>query len=725
MEIRELCKKFNITSEVADILAKKGYTKLHPPQETALKSGILEGKNFVLAMPTASGKTLIAELAMIKSILSNKGRALYVVPLRALASEKYEDLKEKYSQLGLKVALASGDYDTPSKFLANYDIIVATSEKVDSLLRFRARWLTESLTIAIIDEIHLIDDSSRGPTLEILIARLKQGNSSLQFVGLSATIKNANQIASWLEAECFLSSWRPIKLKEGVYYDKMVYYENGDKRTVAASSTTGINSLCMETVQESGQVLVFVSTRRSTQAEARRIAITLSIALTDEEKIILNHLSKKIRTSSAETTKVSSELAECINSGVAFHHAGLTHTQRKLIEDNFKENIIKVICCTPTLAAGVNLPARRVIIRDYKRFDAINGSHHIAVFEYKQMRGRAGRPKYDTYGESVLIAKSEDEKNVLFEDFVCAQPEPIISKLGQENALCMHILSSVAAGYVHTEKGLMDFLSHTFFATQEDPHALLGLTDRIIEFLCFEDLLTSTNGKYRATPFGNLVSRLYIDPQTGVIIRKGLKNSMEIVPSTVALLHLISCCPNMPNLRLNKKNRDEVEMYFGLNSEDMLLPFQRYYSHSDYNTYLQSLTTALMFNEWVEEIKEDSICDKYPVGPGDIRRLIETAKWLLYAAQQIAELFNINIVGSRLQALQRRIQYGIKEELLSLVSIKNIGRIRARNLYSSGVKSPVDIKRVSIDALMKAGGIGKTVAMGIKKQVESDKFKIL
>ncbi len=220
MEIRELCKKFNITSEVADILAKKGYTKLHPPQETALKSGILEGKNFVLAMPTASGKTLIAELAMIKSILSNKGRALYVVPLRALASEKYEDLKEKYSQLGLKVALASGDYDTPSKFLANYDIIVATSEKVDSLLRFRARWLTESLTIAIIDEIHLIDDSSRGPTLEILIARLKQGNSSLQFVGLSATIKNANQIASWLEAECFLSSWRPIKLKEGVYYDK-------------------------------------------------------------------------------------------------------------------------------------------------------------------------------------------------------------------------------------------------------------------------------------------------------------------------------------------------------------------------------------------------------------------------------------------------------------------------------------------------------------------------
>jgi helicase len=725
MEIKDLCKKFNLPAEVADILAKKGYTKLHPPQATALKSGVLDGKNFVLAMPTASGKTLIAELAMIKSILSKKGKALYVVPLRALASEKYEDLKEKYSQLGLKIALASGDYDTPSKFLANYDIIVATSEKVDSLLRFRARWLTESLSIAAFDEIHLIDDSSRGPTLEILIARLKQSNPSLQLVGLSATIKNANQIAAWLEAECFLSSWRPVKLKEGVYYDKMVYFENGEKRTVKASSTTGINSLCLETVQENGQVLVFVNTRRSTQAEGRRIALTLSKALTDEEKIILNQLSKKLRSQSSESTKISNELAECIESGVAFHHAGLTHTQRKLIEDNFKENIIKVICCTPTLAAGVNLPARRVIIRDYKRFESSIGSHHIAVFEYKQMRGRAGRPKYDTYGESLLIAKSEDEKNVLFEDFICAESEPIISKLGQENALCMHILSSIAAGYVHTDKGLMDFLSNTFFATQEDPRALSGLTERIIEFLCFEDLITSNNGKYRATPFGNLVSRLYIDPQTGVIIRKGLKNSMEIHPSTIAILHLISSCPNMPNLRLNKKNKDEVEMFFGLNSENLLLPFERYYSHSDYNTYLQSLTTALMFNEWVEEIKEDTICDKYPVGPGDIRRLIETAKWLLYASQQIAELFNINIVALSLQALQKRIQYGIKEELLSLVSIKNVGRVRARNLYNSGLKSPSDIKRVSIDALMKAGGIGKTVAAGIKKQIESDKFKIL
>jgi helicase len=725
MEIKTLCKQFNISEKVAEILNNKGYKKLHPPQVTALKSGVLEGKNFVLSMPTASGKTLIAELAMIKSVLDKKGKALYVVPLRALASEKYEDLKEKYSILGLKIALATGDYDTPSRFLADYDIIVATSEKVDSLLRFRARWLTESLTIAVFDEIHLIDDSLRGPTLEILIARLKQTNSSIQLVGLSATIKNANQIANWLEAECFLSSWRPVELKEGVYCDKVIYFEDGSKTQVTASSTTGINSLCLETIQDNGQVLVFVNTRRSTQTEARRISTVLGRVLTDEEKNILSNLSKKIKSSNTESTKISNELAEAIAHGVAFHHAGLTNSQRKLVEDNFKANIIKVICSTPTLAAGVNLPARRVIIRDYKRFESSLGSHHIAVFEYKQMRGRAGRPKYDSYGESILIAKSTDEKNVLFEDFICAEPEPIISKLGQENALCMHILSSIAAGYVHTEEGLMDFLSKTFFAIQEDPHELGFLTERIIEFLCFEDLITSDNGKFRATAFGSLVSRLYIDPQTGVIIRKGLKNSMEIHPSTIALLHLISSCPNMPSLRLNKKTKEEVEMFFGLNSEEMLLPFQRYYSHSDYNTYLQSLTTALMFNEWVEENKEDNICEKYPVGPGDIRRLIETAKWLLYASEQIANLFNINLIVSKLQSLQKRIQYGIKEELLPLVAIKNIGRIRARNLYDSGIKSPSDIKRVSVDMLMKAGSIGKTVAAGIKKEVENAKIKRL
>jgi helicase len=725
MKIKEICAKYKINPEVGEILEARGYNELYPPQLTALKSGVLEGKNFVLSMPTASGKTLIAELALIKSILTKKGMALYVVPLRALASEKYEDFKEKYGPLGLKIALATGDYDMPSKFLANYDIIIATSEKVDSLLRFRARWLTESLNIAVFDEIHLIDDETRGPTLEILIARLKQVNSSIQLVGLSATIKNAKQIANWLQAECFLSSWRPVKLKEGVYFDKGIIFDDGSKKKLKNISNTAVNTLCLDTISEGGQALVFVSTRRSTQTEARRLSAVLKQELSDEQRNVLKVLSQKIKSASSEATKITNELSQAVSSGVAFHHAGLTHPQRKLIEDNYKQNIIKVICSTPTLAAGVNLPARRVIIRDYKRFVSSIGSHHIAVFEYKQMRGRAGRPKYDKYGESLLIAKSEDERNVLFEDFICGEPEPIISKLGQENALCMHILSSISSGYVHSQEGLNDFLSNTFFAEQEDPSELNYLTERVIEFLCFEDLIISDKQKFRPTPFGNLVSRLYIDPQTGVIIKKGLKNAMEHDVTPVSLLHLISSCPNMPNLRLNKKIKDEVEMFFGLNSEEMLLPFKRYYDYSDYNMYLQALATSLMLNEWIEETREDDICQKYPVGPGDIRRLNETARWLLYSASQIAKLHNINIVIPQLGALEKRMHYGIKEELLPLVTIKNIGRVRSRSLYNNNIKSPSAVKKASLNKLMKAANIGKKVAEKIKKEVESDKFKVL
>ncbi|MCK4518737.1 MAG: DEAD/DEAH box helicase [Candidatus Omnitrophica bacterium] len=719
MTIYDICKKYKIDLRVAEVLNKHGYNQLYPPQETVLNAGALEGKNLVLSMPTASGKTLIAELCMLRSILESGGKCLYVVPLRALANEKYENLKDKYSSLGIKIAIATGDYDTPSRYLASYHIIVATSEKVDSLLRFKARWLSESLTVAVFDEIHLLNDISRGPTLEVLIARLKQFNRALQLIGLSATIKNAGQIAKWLGAECFISDWRPVSLKEGVYFNEAVRFEGGQLRPLKHISSTPINSLCMDTVKESGQVLVFVNTRRSTQAEARRIAPNIKGVLTENDKTKLDVISKKITTSNREPTKICKELSECVKDGVAFHHAGLTHQERKLVEDNFKGNIIKVICSTPTLAAGVNLPARRVIIRDYKRYDVSRGgSHSIAVFEYKQMRGRAGRPKYDTIGEAIIIAKSEDEQDVLFDEFINAESEPIISKLGSENALCMHILSSISSGYICSHNGLMDFLSHTFFSQQEDPDELEYIIERIIDFLRCEEMIAVSNNKYEPTPFGSLISRLYIKPHSGVLLKKGLENSSRVYPSAISLLHLICACPDMGNLRLSKKTQDEVEMFFGLNNEDLLLPFGEYFSRSDYRVYLEMILTTLMLNNWMEETKEDEICDKFPVGPGDIRRFIETAKWLLYSTEQLARLLKMETIIPLLQKLQTRVRYGIKEELLNLVSLKEIGRVRARSLYKNGIKHVRDIKAVKVETLMRAANIGKIIAANIKKQVE-------
>jgi len=208
--------KNKIPKDLYTIL-EKDIKKLRPAQEKAIKKGLLDGKNLLVCTPTASGKTLIAELAALKNIIEKNGKAIYIVPLKALASEKYKDFKKRYDGIA-KVALSIGDIDNADSYLVDYDLIITTSEKLDSLIRHRAPWLSLISTI-IIDEIHLLNDPGRGPTLEILITILRQLLKKAQIIGLSATIGNPEELAEWLNAELVEDNWRPVKLHKGVYLD--------------------------------------------------------------------------------------------------------------------------------------------------------------------------------------------------------------------------------------------------------------------------------------------------------------------------------------------------------------------------------------------------------------------------------------------------------------------------------------------------------------------------
>lgn len=219
MELKSI--ESDIPKELYDILEKE-ITKLRPAQEKSIKKGLLDGKNLLVCTPTASGKTLIAELAALKSIIEGKGNAVYIVPLKALASEKYKDFKRKYSKIA-KIALSIGDIDSSDSYLAEYDLIVTTSEKLDSLIRHHSPWLSSIKTV-IIDEVHLLNDTERGPTLEILITILKQLLKNVQIIALSATIGNAEELAEWLQADLIVDDWRPVKLHKGIYFDGEVEF---------------------------------------------------------------------------------------------------------------------------------------------------------------------------------------------------------------------------------------------------------------------------------------------------------------------------------------------------------------------------------------------------------------------------------------------------------------------------------------------------------------------
>ena len=211
-----------IPQQLLDILAKSGIGELRPAQQKSVKAGLLNGKNLLVCTPTASGKTLIAELVMLKNILERKGTAIYIVPLKALGNEKHRDFQERYGGV-CKVALSIGDLDSADPYLADYDLIVTTSEKLDSLLRHHAPWLKNVATV-VVDEIHLLNDPHRGPTLEILITMLRELLHDVQVLGLSATIGNPAELAEWLGATLVQDSWRPVKLAQGVYREGRIHY---------------------------------------------------------------------------------------------------------------------------------------------------------------------------------------------------------------------------------------------------------------------------------------------------------------------------------------------------------------------------------------------------------------------------------------------------------------------------------------------------------------------
>lgn len=359
----------------------KDYKELRPCQIKAIDAGLLEGKNLLICTPTASGKTLVAEIAAIKRI--KKGKCVYIVPLKALALEKNNDFKKKYPNL--KTAISIGDLDSSDPWLANSDIIITTSEKMESLIRHGAIWITKVATI-IIDEVHLLNEPDRGPTLEILITLLKRILPKSQLIALSATIGNPEELAKWLEANLVIDDWRPIKLYQGVYLDNEIDFFNEKDNISLNQKTEPAVDLAIDTIIKNKQALVFCATKSSAEATAERIAKLQRI---DYD---LHKMSEDILKVLSSPTKQCRRLSYCIKHGIAFHHSGLPSKQRSVIENAFRDKKIKIICCTPTLAMGISMDAFRTIIKSLKRYSSRWGYMWIPVLEYHQCAGRAGRP---------------------------------------------------------------------------------------------------------------------------------------------------------------------------------------------------------------------------------------------------------------------------------------------------------------------------------------------
>ncbi|MBR4202923.1 MAG: DEAD/DEAH box helicase [Candidatus Methanomethylophilaceae archaeon] len=697
--------ELDVSDSVAEALMEAGYVNLHPPQAEAIPIA-LQGHNLVVAIPTASGKSLIGYIPALDMMVRKGKKVLYIVPLKALASEKKDDF-EKFSKLGIKAHLSTGDLDSDDKNLQDADIIVATSEKADSMIRHGSTWM-EQVGLVIADEVHMIHDPGRGPTLEVILTKLMRRNRDLQIIALSATMSNAFDLAEWLHAKLVESDWRPIPLKEGVYYDGRIQFDDRTSRDVEPDGEE-IWGLVKQAILDGGQSLIFVNSRRSTEA----LAVKYSKKMSELAGRTLSQAEEVLLEGDAESTATGRKLSSCVKCGIAFHNAGLTYRQRKYVEDNFRNGQIKCIVATPTLAAGINLPARRVIVRDTTRYETNYGNSPISVMEIKQMCGRAGRPGYDPYGEAVLVAKSETDKEHLMEDYVEHDTERLTSKLFNEKILRSHVLGLLATGDADSRDSIIDFLKETFFGTVSQLFGIESVVDGIVRSLVEEDMAKENGEDIRITSFGKRVSDLYIDPASASILREAvtkIDDDTENLPILLAAAmtpDVLGMYPKKADTdRLNAAG-DEVWDHMLVDPED-IEDYDEEYFNSD-------LKVALLINDWIEETDEDTLTDTMGIGPGDIRSKIDMMDWIIYAMSEIAYMFNPSAI-KKIRPLMTRVRYGVKEELIDLVAFRGVGRNRARILFNHGIRTRSDIAAIDESELANIPKIGSVLASKMKGQ---------
>ena len=483
---------------------------------------------------------------------------------------------------------------------------------------------------------------------------------------------------------------------------------------------TTIN-IALDTLEKKKQALIFVNSKRAAERQAEDLS--KKTRLSSQE---LTLLAEELESVLDKPTHQCSRLAACVRKGVAFHHAGLASKQKELIETHFKKGSVKVICCTPTLAYGLDLPAFRSIVRDVKRYGH-RGMDFIPVLEYLQMAGRAGRPKFDAWGEAILLADTETEVDDLLDRYIRGEPEEIYSKLAVEPVLRTYLLSLIAARFVRTREEILDFFGKTFWAHQfGDMEKLGSIIDKMLRLLTEWEFIQSNkdefapaseigNVPYRASFLGQRVAELYLDPLTAHQVRKAVsKADVEKPQGIFPWLHILSRQLEMrPLSGIRQKEYEVVSQRLAL-SGDSLHEREPSMFDQEYDAYLDAVKMAMILDDWCEEKDEEFILETYNIRPGELRAKLSRLDWLLYATHELAHILQCQDVLSSIRKVRTRAKYGIKEELVALVRLDGIGRSRARMLFRNGIKDLGDIKKADIQRLISI--LGNKLAASVKRQ---------
>nr|XP_019955937.1 PREDICTED: DNA polymerase theta [Paralichthys olivaceus] len=718
---------------------------------------VLQGGNLVYSAPTSAGKTLVSELLMLKRVLETKRKALFILPFVSVAKEKMHYLQSVFEEAGVRVEGYMGSTSAAGGFTA-LDVAVCTIEKANSLIN---RLIEEDsmglLGMVVVDELHMVGDSGRGYLLELLLTKIryiaqKQNTTGslsegVQIIGMSATLPNLSLLASWLGAELYQTDYRPVPLQEHLKVGCNIYDKSLSvvRQFTPALQIKGdddhIVSLCYETVRDGRSVLLFCPSKNWCEKLADSIArefynlrhadgqsdTNLRPVCLDQEGLV--DVLAQLRRTPAGLDPI---LQRTVPWGVAFHHAGLTFDERDVLEGAFRQGVVRVLAATSTLSSGVNLPARRVIIRT----PTFNG-HLLDPLTYKQMAGRAGRKGVDTTGESVLVCKeAERQKGITL---LKGALQPISSCLvrregdGVTTSMLRAILEIIVGGVASTPQDVTLYASCSLLAAsmkcdgkhRSDEGTNKGAIEACVEWLMDNEFISiqkegdDPEERYCPTQLGAATMSSSLSPPEALGIFADLQRAMKgfVLENDLHILYLITplyaewttidwyqffCL--WEQLSSSMKRVAElvgVQEGFLARSVSGKLVAKTDKQRRQMAIHKRFFTT-LVLQDLVNEVPLGTVASKYNCNRGQLQSLQQSASTYAGMVTVFCKRLGWHNMELLLSQYQTRLSFGVQRELVDLVRVSLLNATRARALYAQGLCTVAELARATVADVEKA-----------------------
>jgi len=713
---------YNVPADIIDVWRTHVGAELLPVQERAVKEfGLFGTDNLIVFSPTSSGKTFVGEMAAVKAARENT-KVFYLVPQKALAAEKFEELRRRYGPAGINVVVSSRDHREFDDRIVRrgFQIAVVVFEKLQALLVSHPQ-LMKVVGLVIVDELQIITDRERGPTLELLLTKLRLGKARPRIIGLSAVLGRAQTLADWLGARLLVETRRPVELRKGVLCRgafRYLEHNSGKEGTEVFPDLRHetreelVLAATEDLVRRQEQVLTFLPDRGSTVQFARIMAQRVAPAAATQAVEELRQF---------EETHAREALLEVLGSGIAFHNSDLSIEERDLVERYFRSGVIRCLFSTSTLAVGMNLPVKNVVL-DGRKWELLRrfgrwSLEEVTKSEYENMSGRAGRLSLvNDFGRSILVTGSPFEADVWLRHYAGSDFEDIRPTLG-DAPLEDHVLDVLASGLAVSRTEVEQLLLSSFtgrlhWAQKISGDEFTAELTRAVDLCVGADLVRGKGDRMVITPVGRACAAKGIGAKTGIALAQWAREAKATALSELELLTVASFTEAADDVYVGLTKEERYRASYrsqllaraeaqGVAARSIFAGIAAEPNAAEYEA-VKAMKKTLLLMDWIEEMPVKELEGRYSVWAGGIRRIGEEYGWVIDALAALALACGWPDERAALvRMLADRLTFGVRDDAVEIARIRarGLGRGYLRKLVDAGLRTRMELRAAGADAV--------------------------